>query len=50
MGTAPDVGSTRGIVKPLQLSIEAGVDQSKAKEVKRVGKLVDGDVLPKVST
>ena len=48
MGAAPDVGSTSGIVEPLQLPVEAGVDQGKAKEVKRVGKLVDGDVLAPV--
>ena len=45
VGSAPDVGSTSGIVEPLQFPIEVWVDQGKAKQVEGVGKLVDGDVL-----
>jgi len=48
VGSAPDVGGTSGIVEPLQFPIEVWVDESKAKKVERVGKLVDGDVLSPV--
>ena len=49
VGSTPDVGSSGGVVEPLQFPVEVGVDKGESEQVEGVGELMDGDIFASVS-